>query len=417
MSLARQREDFNRMIAAGVPTVEAYNRAFPGGLSKEKIMQEQASEEEKSALMSLAGQATGAIGGMVGVPWAAEKLGLLGSTTATTGTTGSTAGNLAGGISKVIKPIPPMTQGGSAFLTPSTQIGGSTGGVAGSAAGSAGAGTGAPPTGVSAWLANNPGLGQALGGLGAAAGGYGLYSTLQDPASRSRVQNAVMGAASGAGLGMGGAALLGAAFGPVGLALSLLGGAALGGFAKDIMGDKDRWKTEQNKVKALREQGFNLPEMESEALRAGRSTGQLQEIEQNKIASGQFGNPIFAKSRSLSDLSPIDVQGSASMYERAGKGQENNARLRYELAKAALASNAIQEGRGSQTIDWSKVSDADKIIQQYGNLGDKGQMSSDEWNRQNLDWVKANRPQLMSIYEQMPAGAFKQSPKKDTKRK
>ncbi len=416
MSLARQREDFNRMIAAGVPTVEAYNRAFPGGLSREKIMQEQASEQEKSALMSLAGQVAGVAGAGYGIPWAADKLGIVGSTT------GSTTGSTAGGIASVTKPIPPLTTKLPGTITPVTGAAvppvppGLTETGTTAATNAVNTGTNAQQTGLSAWAANNPGLAQAMGGLGAAAGAYGMYKTLDDPSSRSRMQNAAQGAASGLGMGMGGAALLGATLGPVGLALSLLGGAALGGFAKDIMGDKDRWKTEQNKVKALREQGFNLPVMDSEGLRKGRSIGELVQLSQDQIDQGRYGNTVFARSRNVADLAPIDVQGSAAMYERAGKGQENNARLRYELAKAALAANAIQEGRGSQTIDWSKVADADKIIQQYGNLGNKGQMSNQEWERNNYEWVKANRPQLMSIYEQMPNGMFKQAPS-DSKRR
>jgi hypothetical protein len=400
MSLVQKKAEFDRMIASGVSVNEAYSRAFPNGLTKEMIEKETASKQEKAALSALAGQVAGVTGAAYGVPWAAGKLGM-GSAGAAGGATGAMAGT--------VPPITPVTGTAVPPVTP-------TMGTVGTQAGTQSVANNLPSTAQSSWLANNPAIAKGLGGLGAAAGAYGLYKTMEDPASRSRLQNAAMGGASGAALGAGGAALLGAAFGPVGLAVSLLGGAALGGFAKDLMGDKDRWKTEQDKVKALREKGIMVPHTDADDLRQGRSIGQLVQLSQDQINQGRYGNTIFARSRDVADLAPIDVQGSASMYERAGAGQENNARLRYELAKAALAANAIQEGYGSQTIDWSKVADADKIIQQYGNLGNKGQMTPEEWERKNYAWVQANRPQLMSIYNQMPGGAFKQAPSDSRRR-
>lgn len=426
MSLVKQREAFIRDIQNGMPVQASFRKNFPGGLSREKILKEKASEEQKAGLMQVLGTVVGGTGTAYAVgqvaPWLKETLGI-------GQTVGSTAGSTVsgGGSTLVTRPIPEISQnlpaimpsGGTVAPPVPSGFESSTGvisGGGGGGGGGAGLGTGETNT-TTGWMANNPGLAKAMGGLGAAAGAYGMYDVLKNYEGRSRAHNAAIGAASGYGLAAGTAALLGATLGPVGLALALLGGGAMGGFAKKIMGDKDRWKTEQDKVKKLREQGYNIPVHDADSLRAGRSKQQLEEIEQGKIASNDWGNPIFAQSRNVADLSPIDVQGSASMYERAGKGQENNARLRYELAKAALESQAVREGYGSQTIDWSKVGNVDQIMKQYGNLGDKGQMSTDEWNRRNYEWLAQNNPNLAGLYDTIKGGAFKTSPRRDDKKK
>lgn len=361
MSLSKQRQDYERMVQSGMPITEAYARAFPGGLTMEQIEKEQTSDAEKAQLAQIAGQLGGTAAGVYGMKAAGSLL--AGGTTAAT-----TGGAAAGGATAA-------GAGTGAALSGTAAAGGST------AAGATTAGAGA---------------GMAAGAAAAAPIAAAIAAGLNFRENFRRDRYETMSA---------GERMKEASKNPINYLLPA-------GFMGALFAKQNMWKTEQRKLAKLRDQGYMLPETEADTLTRGRSREELVNLAQQAQDAGRYGNTLFAQSRDLGDLAPIDAQGSAAMYQFAGKGQENNARLRLELAKAALAANAIQEGRGSQTIDWSKVGNANEILQKYGNLGDKGNLTPEQWDRENYAWIQQNRQHLAGMYKNPPSSQRKKTDKK-----
>jgi len=169
-------------------------------------------------------------------------------------------------------------------------------------------------------------------------------------------RGALQGMASGAGIG--------SYFGPMGA----LVGAGVGGVAGYFgnFGDKDRWKEEQSRFAELRKKGINIPQAEADFLSRGRSKDELIALEKLKQSKGMYGNPTFAASRNVKDLTYQDTWGIPDWYEKYGNDylQNMSETQRKRLNELALSSDAVTEGKGQVRVDFNKISQAaiDEIL-------------------------------------------------------
>lgn len=182
----------------------------------------------------------------------------------------------------------------------------------------------AVPEAASAWSLS--GLGSAGNAILPVAGGVGALDLFSN--KRHGGRGAAQGAASGAAIG--------SFFGLPGAAI----GAGVGGLAGYFgnFGDKDTWKTEQDRVAKLHDQGIAFPD--AVQLSAGRSKDELVAIEKAKQAAGGYGNTAFATSRNESDLTAKDIWGYGAFGEAFG----NNWMGSSEAAREAIANEALKQG-------------------------------------------------------------------------
>jgi len=149
-----------------------------------------------------------------------------------------------------------------------------------------------------------------------AAGAYGLYDLFAN--DRGGVRGPLQGAASGAAIG--------SAFPVIGTGV----GAAVGGLlglGQSIFGGKSKTKIEEDRRKALAEQGINLGDTKGWEL-----------------------NETFKKSRKESDLTGKDITQAASLYGIFGDRWKNaSEENRIKVADEALKRGLIREHHG--TID------------------------------------------------------------------
>lgn len=92
--------------------------------------------------------------------------------------------------------------------------------------------------------------------------------------------------------------------------------------ALDIFGDGDKWKTEGNRLLALKEKGVEIPEelLGPAYLTKGRSKeelirGDLAPDFVGLDANGTWVNNRFANSRDENDMFAFDKWGSAAFFE------------------------------------------------------------------------------------------------------
>lgn len=191
------------------------------------------------------------------------------------------------------------------------------------------------------------GIGSAGNALLPAAGLAGAYDLFAN--KRTGGRGIAQGAASGAAMG--------SYFGLPGAAIGAGIGAAAG--ALNRLGDRNRWKTEGNKLKALREKGVNIPDalMGPANLTKGRSKEELVRIENEKLARGQYGNPKFAQSRDIKDLKPEDIWGYSTFFDRYGNDWlgKMSEEERRKIAQKVLDSGALSSKKGTFSVDWNKV--------------------------------------------------------------
>lgn len=240
-----------------------------------------------------------------GLPWLGEQAsGLLGM--GATGATGASAA--APAAASAALPTSLASTGAASGLTGASAGAGeaATGAIAPEAAGLFGTGLGALPlAGIAA---------------GTIMGGKAAYDML-----RGKKANPI------------GRGILGVATGGLSEVANFLG---------NRFGDKDRWKTEQNRLQKLQDQGYTditLPE-----LTGGRSKQELIDIEKQR-----GGNVKFAESRNEADLTPEEIANFATFYEKAGPS--GTLTDRQNLARQALAAGAVREHHGTIDVDWSKV--------------------------------------------------------------
>jgi len=206
----------------------------------------------------------------------------------------------------------------------------------------------APGVGAAPGAFSFSGIGSAGNAILPLAGAAGMADVLMN--KRHGARGALQGAASGAAIGSyfpGAGTLIGAGI-----------GAGIGYFGN--LGDKDRWKTEQDRAQKLRDQGINW-DVPSENLTRGRTKDELLAIEMAKEAQGAYSNKKFAQSRNEADLNPEDIWGYAGFGEHYGdkwlKGMSEN--QRWAISKLALDSGAVQEGKGTINIDFNKIDPAE----------------------------------------------------------
>ena len=132
----------------------------------------------------------------------------------------------------------------------------------------------------------------------------------------------------------------------------MIGAPAIGALINKL-GDKDRWKTEGNRLNKLADNGIFVPEDLIAAMPTkGRSKDELVAIEQ---ARGDAGNVKFAESRKESDLRPVDIIGYATFAENDPEWFKRPMEERLATAQKALDSGAVREHRGTVDVDWTKV--------------------------------------------------------------
>jgi hypothetical protein len=235
-------------------------------------------------------------------------------------------------------------------------LGGLVGGgssAAGTAAGAAG--TGAAASGIGAGSAASGVAGGTGAASGGAATGAGMGSGLIGLAPIAGVAGGLALGARGvkdllAGKsgtdslgGLGGRATLGIATG----GLSEL--ARLGGLFKG-----ETTNVEDKRLQRLKDKGV-LPE-NFEILDEERSRS--QQVKDLQKAGAEV--PKFLQTGKVEDLTPIDIQGYASLLER----NPNDLEARLKDAADALAAGAVKESKGTIDVDWQKVEDWRKAQQQ-----------------------------------------------------
>lgn len=218
------------------------------------------------------------------------------------------------------------------------------------------------------------GLGNVAGGLAGAYMAYKGGDQVLDANKIGGVKGRQAGGMGGlqAGLGAGLAVnALGLALGPIGWAALLGGGLLAGGLAGSRLGDKDRWKTEGNRLKKLEEMGIDVPkEFEGRMYQTrGLKKSELINPYLPKDFTGytpQYGwvNNKFQDSRNEGDMRYEDLAPYATWAEKRSDWYKLSDNQRRAVTDAAQKAGAVREHHGTLDVDWSKVGDLDKIIGQ-----------------------------------------------------
>lgn len=172
------------------------------------------------------------------------------------------------------------------------------------------------------------------------AGAYGMYDLLSN--KRHGTRGALQGAASGAGIGW-------TVGGPVGAGVGAVVGGTVGYFGN--FGDFDRWKTEGDSLRKLKDDGVYVPENLLAAMPTkGRTKEELVELAQ---ATG--GNVKFAGSRDEKDLSGADIVNYSAFAKNDPNWFTKPLDQRISLAQSLLDAGAVREHHGTIDIDWNKA--------------------------------------------------------------
>lgn len=198
-----------------------------------------------------------------------------------------------------------------------------------------------------------------LGGIGA--GGNAILPAVGALGAVDLIANK-RGGARGVIQGAGSGAMIGSYFNPLtgGLPTGTLIGAGVGGLiglGVGLLGDGDKWKTEQKRLNKLRSQGYDIPQgMPADNLRKGRSK---EELIKEAEATGDESTINFARTRDENYLTAPQLAGYSSVIERAGKGTGPDAwnQTAQEAVDAhkALGGGVLREHHGTVDIDWKKV--------------------------------------------------------------
>ena len=187
-----------------------------------------------------------------------------------------------------------------------------------------------------------------LGGAGAALGAYQAYKGFKD---KDPLSSALGGAGVGLGLNM-----MGLALGPVGWAAAL-GVPAIAALANK-WGDKDRWKTEGNRLRKV----GGIPQSVMDAIPTrGRTRKELIDIAQRT-----GGNVQFAGSRKEGDLKAADPVWYAFLPEKFGKDYSDAALdKKLGVTQMLLDNSAIREHHGTMDFNQNLTSDLESKIKSY----------------------------------------------------
>lgn len=113
------------------------------------------------------------------------------------------------------------------------------------------------------------------------------------------------------------------------------------------LGGGDEFKREQKRRQALRDQGFNLPQNETDSLSKGRSKDELVEL-----AKKTGGNVEFANSRDENLLGGKDLVGYSFLPEKFGK-EFANASLDKRISAAQMIADAKAAREHHGTMDYN----------------------------------------------------------------
>lgn len=183
------------------------------------------------------------------------------------------------------------------------------------------------------------------------AGAYDLFKN-----KKHGFSGAAQGAASGAAIG--------SFFPGVGTGIGAGVGALAGYFGN--FGDVDRWKTEGDRIRKLRDAGIkDIPETEGEQLTRGRTKEELVAREQQKIDAGGYGNTKFANSRLESDLGAKDVWGAAANYELLGNDYLGAA---SEAQREAFQNELLKQGLWQEHQGTLDITDKTKAKQIWDDM-------------------------------------------------
>lgn len=110
---------------------------------------------------------------------------------------------------------------------------------------------------------------------------------------------------------------------------------------------KPQTQVEDGRLRKLKEQGIIPEDFNTKLTDKGRD----QQVKDIEAAGGTAS--AFLKSGNESDLTPEEIAGYATFYEKAGKG--GTLADRQARAKEALAAGAVREHHGTVDVDWKKV--------------------------------------------------------------
>lgn len=288
---------YYELLRQGKSPSDAFKEAYPNGIpTKMDQAKDAAKAQQQAGIAQTGGMVGGALAGKAAFD-AATGTGWFAAPAATTATTtGATAAGTAGATSA------------AAPAAAATEAGATTGVSA------AGMGSVALPVAAALYGAYR---------------GHKMWNRLKDEGGGTS------GAKTGVRVG----------FKPQNLAIFGTSSPMIGGLMGAV-GNQDRWQTEQNRLNALREQGYQgVPELN---LSGGRSKQQL--IDEAKATGG---NVQFAETRNEGTLTPQDIAGYASIIEKAGPQSTLDQRLK--LAADALNAGAVREHHGTVDVDWSKL--------------------------------------------------------------
>ena len=187
-----------------------------------------------------------------------------------------------------------------------------------------------------------------MGAAGTALGAYQAYKGFKD-------KDPLSSALGGAGVGMG-LNMMGLALGPVGWAAALAV-PTIAALANKY-GDKDRWKTEGNRLKKL----GGIPQSVMDAIPTrGRTRKELIDIAQRT-----GGNVEFAGSRKEGDLKAVDPVWYAFLPEKFGKDYSDAALdKKLGVTQMLLDNSAIREHHGTMDFNQNLTSDLESKIKSY----------------------------------------------------
>lgn len=309
---------YQQLISQGMSAQEAFKQAFPNGIP---TAMDRAKEAAKANQQAGIGQLGGTLVGALGTKAIYDAV---------------TGKPILGGIFDSAKTAVDATKVAPEILS-------TTRGLAGEATNEAVKGGGG-------LLEVGSTAGNIAGGLGVGLGAYGAYEGIKN-------KNPLTAGLGGLG-GVLGMNQLGFTLGVPGIAATI--GLPMVAALINKMGDKDRWKEEQDAVGKLASSGVTgwadfqktLPK-----LSRGRTVDELVDIERAKAAQGQYSNEAFARSRNEADLKAEDIWGYSAFGNKFGNDWfgKYNENQRREIANAALQAGAVNEGKGQITIDWNKV--------------------------------------------------------------
>lgn len=371
---------YYQLMQQGVPPAEAFKQAFPEGLpnsaaNREKAQKKQAGNQQKAALAQTGGVLAGALATRAAYDAATGQpiLGGVFEGSKTAGTAGAQAGaqatTKAGATAATTGTSQAASQAGTAAAAQAVESGAVTSVAAGEAvpAGYTAVGTAADGGTIVASnsaLSSGASEGITAGDMGTyLAYAYGAYQGHKLLQSNATGKEKAQGVHDRVELGAADTFTFGLATPAFEFANSRWGGTMQKGrdFRSKIdpmegviakwIGDK-QFLTEGNRLRELHKKGIEVPQDPNGplTLKHGRSKDKLIQI-----AKDTGGNVKFAESRNEADLTPQDLLGYATFYEKFGNDWNSmDEEQKKAIAALAIQGGAVREHHGTVDVDWTK---------------------------------------------------------------